>query len=48
VEELLPSVIECTQASDVSHIEIHTTEPLVTDPSPFEVKIAIAKLKGYK
>jgi hypothetical protein len=29
-------------------IEIHTAEPLVPDPSPFEVEIAIAKLKMYK
>jgi hypothetical protein len=36
------------KASDVRQIEIHTTEPLVPDPSPFEVKIAIAKLKRFK
>jgi hypothetical protein len=29
-------------------IEIHTAEPSVTDPGPFEVDIAIAKLKRYK
>jgi hypothetical protein len=29
-------------------IEIHTAEPLVPDPSPFEVEIRIAKLKRYK
>jgi hypothetical protein len=29
-------------------IEIHTAEPLVPDPSPFEVEIAIVKLKRYK
>jgi hypothetical protein len=34
--------------SDVKQIEIHTAEPLVPDPSPFEVEIAIAKLKRYK
>jgi hypothetical protein len=34
--------------SDVRHIEIHTAEPLVPDPSPFEVEIGIAKLKRYK
>jgi hypothetical protein len=27
---------------------MHTAEPLVPDPSFFEVKIAIAKLKRYK
>jgi hypothetical protein len=29
-------------------MEIHTAELLVRDHSSFEVKIAIAKLKGYK
>jgi hypothetical protein len=36
------------RASAVRQIEIHTAEPLVTDPSPFEVEIAIAKLKRFK
>jgi hypothetical protein len=31
--------------SDVRQIEIQTAEPLVPDPSPVEVEIAIAKLK---
>jgi hypothetical protein len=34
--------------SDVGQIAIHTAEPLVSDPSPFEVEIAITKLKRYK
>jgi hypothetical protein len=34
--------------SDVWQIEIHTVEPLLRDPSPFEVEIAIAELKKYK
>jgi hypothetical protein len=29
----------------MSDIEIHIAEPLVPDPSPFEVEISIAKLK---
>jgi hypothetical protein len=33
--------------SDVRQIEIHTAEPLVPDPSPFEVEIAIANLKRH-
>jgi hypothetical protein len=33
---------------DVSQIEIHTAEPLVPDPSPFDVEIVIAKSKKYK
>jgi hypothetical protein len=28
--------------------EVHTAESLVPDPSPFEVEIAIAKLKRYE
>jgi hypothetical protein len=32
--------------SDVKQIEIHTAEPLVNGPIPFEVEIAIAKLKS--
>jgi hypothetical protein len=36
------------RASDVRLIEIHTAEPLVSDPSPFEVEIAIAKLERFK
>jgi hypothetical protein len=47
VEEL-PSAIECHRVSDVRQIEIHTAEPLVPDPSPFEVEIAIQNLKRYK
>jgi hypothetical protein len=34
--------------SDVRQIEIHTAEPLVPDPSPFEVEIAIINFKRYK
>jgi hypothetical protein len=34
--------------SDVRQIEMHTAEPLVPDPSPFEVEFAIAKLKRHK
>jgi hypothetical protein len=36
------------KASDVRQTEIHTAEPLVPDPSPFEVEIAIAKLKSFE
>jgi hypothetical protein len=34
--------------SDVRQIEIHTAQPLVPDPSTFEVEIAITKLERYK
>jgi hypothetical protein len=36
------------RVSDVRQRKIHTAEPLVPDPSPFEVVIAITKLKRYK
>jgi hypothetical protein len=36
------------RVSDVRQIEIYTTEPLIPVPSPFQVEIAIAKLKRYK
>jgi hypothetical protein len=34
--------------SDVRQIEVHTAEPLVSDPSFLEFEIAIAKLNKYK
>jgi hypothetical protein len=46
-EELLLSVFECIH-SDVRQIVLHTAEPLIPDLSPFEVDIAIAKLKRCK
>jgi hypothetical protein len=36
------------RVSDVRQIEIQTAEPLVPDPSPFEVEIATATFKRYK
>jgi hypothetical protein len=36
------------RVSDFRQIEIHTAEPLLPDPSSFEVEVAIAKLKRYK
>jgi hypothetical protein len=36
------------RVSEVRQIEIHTAEPFVPHPSPFEVKIAIRKLKKNK
>jgi hypothetical protein len=35
------------RASDVRQTEIHTTEPLVPECSPFDVEISIVKLKKY-
>jgi hypothetical protein len=36
------------RASDVRHVEIQAAEPLVPEPSPFEVEIALVKMKTYK
>jgi len=33
---------------DDRQTEIHTTEPLVPEPSAFEVELAIEKLKSHK
>jgi hypothetical protein len=44
MQELLRSVIEYTYGQRCK-TEIHTAEPLVPDPRPFEVEIAIANLK---
>jgi hypothetical protein len=41
-------LLNVRRVSDVMHMEIHTAELLVPDPGPFEVEIAIAKLKKYK
>ena len=34
--------------NDVRHTEIHTAEPLVPEPSAFELKLAMEKLKSHK
>ena len=34
--------------NDVRHTEIHTSEPIVPEPSAFEVELAIGKLKNHK
>ena len=33
---------------DVGQAEIHTAEPLVPEPSAFELELAIGKLKSHK
>jgi hypothetical protein len=35
-------------ANDVRQTEVHTAEPLVPEPSAFEVEMAIEKLKRHK
>ena len=36
------------EVKDVRQAEIHTVEPLVPEPSAFEVELAIEKLKNHK
>jgi hypothetical protein len=45
---LFSQLLNVHRVSDVRQIEMHTAEPLVPDPSPFEVETAIEKLKSYK
>jgi len=46
VKELFLSATACTvhEVYDVRQTEIHTEEPLVPEPSPFEFEMAIEKL----
>jgi len=48
VEEPFLPTVECTWVNDVRQTEIHTTEPLVPQPSAFEVEMAIEKIKRHK
>ena len=50
MEELFLPAVECTVhgVNDVRQAEIHTAEPLVPEPSAFEVGLAIQKLKSHK
>jgi hypothetical protein len=41
-------VLKARGIHDVRQMDIHTTEPLVPEPSLVEVEIAIGKLKRYK
>jgi hypothetical protein len=39
-------LLNAHRISDLKQTEIHTAEPILGDPSPFEVEIAIAQLKN--
>jgi len=43
-----PSYSTCMGVKDVGQAEIHTAEPLVPEPSAYEVELAIEKLKSHK
>ena len=36
------------EVNDIRQAEIHTAEPLVPEPSAFEVDLAIEKLKNFQ
>jgi hypothetical protein len=38
-------LLKVHRVSDVRQIQIHAPEPLASEPSPFEVEIAISKLE---
>jgi hypothetical protein len=44
---MLPAII-ARSVHTLRQIEIHTTETLVPEPSPFEFKVGTATLKKYK
>jgi hypothetical protein len=46
--EYLSQVLKVRWVSEVRQTEIHTAEPLVPEPSAFEVGMAIKKLKSHK
>jgi len=48
VKEIFLPAIECTWGKRFRQTKIHTAEPLVPEPSAFEVKLAIEKLKSHK
>jgi hypothetical protein len=47
VEDYFPQLLNVHTAIDVRQIEIHTAEPLVTDPTPVGAEIVITKVKNY-
>jgi hypothetical protein len=46
VEELFSKLLNVHGDNDVKQTEIHTAQPLVPEPSAFEVEMAIEILKG--
>jgi hypothetical protein len=44
----LSHLLNVHEVKDVKQAEIHTVEPLVPEPSAFEVELAIGKLKNDK
>ena len=43
-----PQLLNVHGVNDIRHTEIHTAEPLVPEPSGFEVEMAIETLQAHK
>ena len=41
-------LLDVHEDNDIRQAEIHTVEPLVPEPSAFEIELAIGKLKNHK
>ena len=41
-------LLNVLEDNDVRQVEIHTAEPVVLEPSAFEIEMAIEKLKRHK
>jgi hypothetical protein len=48
VEENFSQLLNVHGFNDVRQVEINTAEPLVLEPSLFEVELAIEKIKSHK
>ena len=48
MEEPFLSAIKCTWVHDVRQTEIHIAEPIVPQPSAFEVEMTVEKIKRHK
>jgi hypothetical protein len=48
VEELFSQLLNVHGDYEVRQTEIHTAEPLVPEPSAFEVEMAFEKLKRHR
>jgi hypothetical protein len=47
VEEIFVRYTHTHGVNDIRQTEMHTVEPVVPEPSPYEVEIAIEEFKRY-
>jgi hypothetical protein len=47
LKKYFSQLLNVHRISNIKQIEVHTAEPLVSDPGPFVLEIATAKLKSY-